>query len=283
MRRSLEETEVEQAAEEVVKNGNFTQLPVCPFAIAKSADIEVQPKVSNDTGVSGFLMYVGNAFGIGYATHIKSEGFIRFSIAHELGHYFLPGHFDALFADGKTVHLSRSGFLSSDPTERQADAFAKTLLMPEFLFMPVLRGAGEGFPAIEHLANACKTSITATAIRYAQFAEDPVAVMLSSGTTIDWCFLSEPLRHIRALRWIRKGTLLPGRSVTAKFNKVSSNISSGNRDGGWTSLDDWFDDAPEIEMKEDVIGLGSYGKTLTVLFTSEPVCDEDGDEVDDEE
>jgi len=28
-----------------------------------------------------------------------------------------------------------------------------------------------------------------------------------------------------------------------------------------------LDGAPRIEIKEDVVGLGHYGKTLTVLFT----------------
>jgi Zn-dependent peptidase ImmA (M78 family) len=35
------------------------------------------------------LLRHGNAFGILYATHIPSEGFQRFSIGHELGHYFI--------------------------------------------------------------------------------------------------------------------------------------------------------------------------------------------------
>jgi hypothetical protein len=48
-------------------------------------------------------------------------------------------------------------------------------------------------------------------------------------------------------------------------------------------LDDWFDDAPEIEMKEDVVGLGSYGRTLTVLFTSEAIDVEEDDASDDED
>jgi hypothetical protein len=47
-------------------------------------------------GVSGMLLRNGDDFGILYATHIKSSGFQRFSISHELGHYFLPGHIDAV-------------------------------------------------------------------------------------------------------------------------------------------------------------------------------------------
>ena len=48
-------------------------------------------------------------------------------------------------------------------------------------------------------------------------------------------------------------------------------------------LDEWLDGAPRMEMKEDVVGLGHYGKTLTVLFTDqvvEPGDPEEGDSFD---
>ena len=45
-------------------------------------------------------------------------------------------------------------------------------------------------------------------------------------------------------------------------------------------LDDWLDGAPRMEMKEDVVGLGHYGKTLTVLFTDEAVEPDDPEEED---
>lgn len=120
---------------------------------------------------------------------------------------------------------------------------------------PVGTQAGAGFEAIESLAETCRTSITATAIRFAQYAEDPVAVLLSNGQTIDCCFMSDALRDVEGLKWIKKGALVPPRSETAKFNKVASNTSSGRKSGGWASLDDWFDGAPQVEMKEDVVGL----------------------------
>ena len=53
----------------------------------------------------------------------------RFTIAHELGHYFLDGHIDHVLPnDG--VHASHAGFSSSDPYEQEADNFAAGLLMP---------------------------------------------------------------------------------------------------------------------------------------------------------
>lgn len=44
-------------------------------------------------------------------------------------------------------------------------------------------------------------------------------------------------------------------------------------------LDEWFDGAPRVEMNEDVVGLGHYGKTLAVLFTDEEIDETDEPDV----
>lgn len=93
MKISIDDREAESVAEQLVVDRRIDRLPVCPFTIAKDKGIEVQPRESDRPGVSGFLMRVGNQFGILYATHIKNDGFIRFTVCHELGHYFLPGHY----------------------------------------------------------------------------------------------------------------------------------------------------------------------------------------------
>lgn len=279
MKLTLEEREAESVAEQLIVDRGINTLPICPFTIAKDKGIEVQPRATDKPGVSGFLMRVGNQFGISYATHIKNDGFIRFTVSHELGHYFLPGHCEYLFPEGVFLHESHSGYVSQDPRERQADTFATTLLMPENLFLPALRDVGSGFEAIESLARICRTSITSTAIRYARLAEDPVAVIVSRGNTIDYCFVSGAMEEIRGLRSLRKGTLLPPTSLTATFNKEEANIIGGCQEGGYSRLDDWFDGAPRgIEMTEDVVGLGTYGRTLTVLFSEAGIPDEDDDD-----
>lgn len=262
-------------AEQLVRKLGIASLPVDPFAIAKDHDIEVQPKPSPSPGVSGFLVKVGDVFGIMYATHIRNEGFVRFTVAHELAHYFLPGHPEKLFPDGKGTHQSRSGFVNRDKTEEEADHFAAALLMPSTHFLKALYEAGEGFSAIDHLASLCKTSITATAIRFAIHSPDPVAVIVSSGRTIDYCFLSNALRDIPGINWIRKGELVPNQSETCDFNSDKAKVASGAKAEAWTTLGLWFDGAPEVEMKEDVVGLGTYEKTLTVLFTNEAIVDEE--------
>jgi Zn-dependent peptidase ImmA (M78 family) len=270
--------DAEMIAESLVKKMEIQQLPVSPYAIAEKYNILIEPKESDESGVSGFLIQTGNNFGIGYATNIKNEGFIRFTIAHELGHYFLPEHPEKLFSEGNRVHKSYSGFISNNVYEKQADYFAKSLLMPEDLFLAALRESGIGFPAIMFLASKCKTSITATAIRFAQFAEDPVAVIMSSYNRINWCFISRALASVKGLRWPRKDSPLPPNTTTASFNRDQTNVLSDKQVEAWTRLDNWFDDAPPVEMKEDVVGLGNYRKTLTVLFTEDPITVDDDDD-----
>ncbi len=175
------------AAEKVVQERGITAFPVDPIAIARDLGIEVMAKPTCAQGVSGMLLRVGDAYGIAYATHIDNIGFQNFSVAHELGHYFLPGHIDAVLADGD-VHESRAGFASGDRYELDADHFAAGLLMPRSLFTDAMRRVGDGLAAIENLAGLCQTSLTATAIRYTQCTRDPMAMVLSTGERINYCF-----------------------------------------------------------------------------------------------
>ena len=264
-------------AEQLLDKLGKNDPPIDPFLIAKEHDIMVESKEFDKAAVFGCLLKMGNNFVILHSTNIRNEGFIRFTVAHELGHYFLPGHVNALFTN-RNLHYSQSNFVSANPFELQADYFAASLLMPSQLFLKELRRAGEGFVAIKSLANTFKTSITATAIRFATYAEDPVAVIVSEGHRIQYCFMSEAIGELKGIAWIRRGNLIPKSSKTYDFNSNTINITSGHTAESTTSLDDWFEGAPAVEMNEDVVGLGSYGKTLTVLFTDETLDNEDENE-----
>jgi IrrE N-terminal-like domain len=154
-----------QTAEALLRDEGIITLPVDPFAIAASRNIEVKSKPDTAEGVSGMLLRHGDNFGILYATHIPSEGFQRFSIAHELGHYFLDGHVDHILPkDG--LHISHAGFVSADPYELEAYQFAAGLLMPSVPFRPLLSSLWRrGRPALsdvqlpEVISNKCIHSL----------------------------------------------------------------------------------------------------------------------------
>lgn len=253
----------EGSASLVLREMKIEGLRVDPADLATQKGILVQAKPDTAAGVSGMLVKAGDQFGIMYATNIPSKGFQKFSIAHELGHYCIDGHSDALLANG--VHYSQAGFRSSDPFEQEADYFAAALLMPELAFRKEMNRHDTGLVCIEALRKACETSLTATAIRYAGLTRDGVAVILSSGETIDYCFMSEGLKEAKGISWIRKGTPVPDGTVTAAFNARPESVRTGERDGGDGRLNDWMGGERVYRVREDVLGLGQYGRTLTVL------------------
>ena len=153
-----------------------------------------------------------------------TKGFKRFCIGHELGHYRLPGHVDAVLAHGD-VHESHAGFISDDPYEREADNFAAGLLMPDPLFSRELRRLGDGLQAVEALADRCIVSLTAAALRYVEKASVPVAMVVSIGPHIDYCFMSKPLLDFDNFTWPHKGQILPKRHrATDHFNANPANV-----------------------------------------------------------
>ncbi|MFM0741836.1 ImmA/IrrE family metallo-endopeptidase [Paraburkholderia xenovorans] len=266
--------DAEQLAEKVVSDFGLT-LPVDVIELARSHEILVEAKPSIAAGVSGMLIRHVNDFAIGYATHVRNEGFQRFSIAHELGHFFLPGHPDHIFSEGRSLHESRAGFISGDPIELQADHFAAGLLMPSSLFSKEAGKYSDGLGAIEKLAEVCKTSITASAIRYAEVTDAAIAVVVSSRSSVDYCFLSPAMRRIKGLTHLKKGSVLPRDSLTRDFNQTVDNVHSARQLDGEADLQSWFRCDDEVDAQEEVVGLGAYGKTLTVI-TAE-TSDDDGD------
>jgi len=267
-KRSFSLKMARQTAEAFLRNEGITGLPVDPFAIAKCRDIVVEPKPETTEGVSGMLLRHGDTFGILYATHIPSEGFQRFSISHELGHFFLDGHIDHVLPKNGT-HVSHAGFVTADPYELEADHFAAGLLMPRVPFTREIgRQRESGLSAVLAVSETCRTSRTATAIRYAETTDEAVAVILSNGQTIDYCFLSEAMKSLPELRWLRKGSPLPSGTLTASLAASPQRVRAGERVGDEINVMDWLGGKRSAVVSEEALGLGRYGKVLTILHSS---------------
>jgi IrrE N-terminal-like domain len=269
-----------QAAEGYLRANGHDALPIDPFAIAAKHDIEVKAKPDTAVGVSGMLLRHGDNFGILYATHTGSEGFERFSVGHELGHYFLDGHIDHVLPKNG-IHTSHGGFVSADPYELEADHYSAGLLMPGSLFEKALNKRKPGLESVEFLASLCKTSLTATAIRCAELSDHAITVIISTGNVIDFCILSEAMKSLPQLSWLRKGSPVPKGTATARLNADPDNVLRGQRLDNELDVLDWLGGTKSALVSEEVVGLGPYCKTLTVL-SSERIGQESGLDDDDE-
>ena len=242
----------------------------------------IRPKPDADEGVSGMLLRHGDTFGIVYATHLGNEGFERFSIGHELGHYFLDGHIDHVLPLGTVTHASHAGFSSTDQYEREADHFSAGLLMPSNLCRKILYQFEPGLDAIEGLAAHCRTSLTAAAIRFAELTDDAVGIIMSTDNTIDFCFLSDTMKAQPQITCFAKGFLSHAirprmRSICDQrlFASPHAPMQTATFSIGSAATDHWM---PRKRSR----GLGRYLKTLTVLsvpsLLDETFQDEDEDE-----
>src|SRR5262249_251364 len=110
----------------------------------------------------------------------------RFTIGHELGHYFIDEHRLALLSGRAPAHPSRTEYESKNLVEQEADHFASRLLMPTERFTEVARRAKLGLGGVLSLARELRTSVTSTAIRYAQLDLVPCAVVKWSAQGYAW-------------------------------------------------------------------------------------------------
>ena len=160
----------------------------------------------------------------------------RFSIAHELGHYFLDKHHDYL-VHGGTTHGSKSEFFSHVLTEREADAFAAALLMPRRLMRPLVN-RGELTPRrIDELAAHFETSRVSTAIQAVKFSDFPSALIGIRDGIVAWTFLSASLNDAGC--YPRQPGSNPHRVAQAKWQRMVQGEEADSEHCG--NIGDWFD------------------------------------------
>lgn len=90
--------------------------------------------------------------------------------------------------------------------------------------------------------------------------------------------MSDALKAVDGIDWIRKREAVPRNTPTFTFNQDSENVRRAVRVEDASNLQDWFGGRRSIEVSEDIIGLGSYGKTLTVLYGIELPDEEEEDD-----
>ena len=93
--------------------------------------------------------------------------------------------------------------------------------------------------------------------------------------------MSDMIKSLPQLTWLRKGTL-PKRTATAQLNADARRVLDGDRAEEEIDVGDWLGGSRSVKATEQVVGLGSYGKTLTVLacpsLEDETYHEDDGDD-----
>jgi Zn-dependent peptidase ImmA (M78 family) len=122
----------------------------------------------------------------------------RFTIAHELGHYFIDNHRLGLKQGLLSPHPSKNNENTHFKIEREADYFASCLLMPEPRFKIHIQRKKFEFSVIKSLSEYFQTSITATAIRFADIGNHPIMIVFGENGKVKWKWNSEdfPFKYL---------------------------------------------------------------------------------------
>lgn len=261
-----------RAARDLLQETGWTILPVDPLKIAadKRPPIPVIERALPNE-IHGACGMIDGHFVIAISTSCPTPQHRRFTAGHELGHYHLDDHVEQMFAGGIAwVPSTGSHFQSgSNQVEREADFFASELLMPESLVRPLVRGP-PALRQVRSVASRCDVSFSAAAITVARLTGDPLAIIVSKDGVVEWPAFSPALS---AYPWARariKGEWAPRGSGAHRLGRDRSAVEEGAVIDDECRLCEWFPGAPpNVEVVEESMGLGRYGRVLTVLRPGE--------------
>ena len=177
--RALEER-ADRLANELLEKLELATPPVDPAAVAHSESPIL--KIHGEDFREAFDGQLEcppphNRFLLFYNTRHAATypGRVRFSLAHELGHYFTPEHREFLLRGG-APHRSRAEYqVVSQQMEREADAFAAGLLLPRKVFQRRLGEKELSISFLTKLTEEFQTSFVCTALRAAKLTPFPCA------------------------------------------------------------------------------------------------------------
>ena len=192
----------------------------------------------------------------------QSEERMRFTIAHEIGHYRL--HKKVLIIDNQ----QNLNTWHDQSIETEANIFAAELLMPEFLFVQELRGKTPSLELVNKLSRRYKTSKLASAIQMIEYTNEPCALVYSACGKIKWCKRSHCFAEM--------GFYIPIHEDLHKYTlayELSQNQDNSMNMRGKTLAKAWLSGYEENNNNDDVWeDSARYGEDIiSIIFVEDDI------------
>jgi Zn-dependent peptidase ImmA (M78 family) len=146
-------------------------------------------------------------------SRIREESRKRFTLAHEIGHFVLPGQ-QEVSAPCQQQRIENWDADLYRP-ELEANRFAAEILMPRGLMAEFVQSE-PSLESIRSIAQLCGTSLTASAVRLITLTPHRAAVVWSQNQKILWSKQSAGF-----VRWIRKGEVRENSFAAQSYRKQS--------------------------------------------------------------
>jgi len=252
---------ISELAEGLLELSGQNSLPIDLSLIAKLESPHIIFQGVKFSGAfDGTLRIVNGRFVVLFNSNFGNEDNprVRFTIAHELGHYFIDEH--RRYYEAGNTHNSTFSFDPSQQEELEANHFAANLLMPKSIFEPLVLDSFPGWNTIEAMAQNARTSIISTALRYIELTDHPCVLIVIEGTMIKWFKPSKEMKGV----YIERG---PVPSYTHSYGVAYDGSVPPN---AWddTDADHWLTISgkrPKVQIKEWTYK-HPYGQVLTLLW-----------------
>jgi hypothetical protein len=207
----------------------------------------------------GLFKTAENEWTLLYNSALHSAGRIRFTQAHELGHYLL--HRSAR----QQFECTSDDMLEWPEDERnieaEADKFASYFLMPINDFRSQVTATVD-LEVLGACSDRYGVSVTAAILKWLSFTEEKAVLILSRDGFMDWAWSSSAAFESGAFFAARKRTLaIPAGSLAAdeRFRRDLS--------GTFLPIRAWFQHADiGLSVREMKLSAEQYGYTLTLLM-----------------
>jgi Zn-dependent peptidase ImmA (M78 family) len=249
---------------------NPKQLNVEELAFAENLII----KESDSKNFYGRLMYNANAGIITVNKIISDTGARRFTVAHEIGHFFNERNLkltEPAEYNKSREYLFRcveNDFTNANKIKRReanANEFAAELLMHRPWFNAFIIKREINFELIKEIANYFSVSLSAAAFRYVNIGKYPAAVIYSKDGIVKW----NAFHDYFPFKFLPKGLKVPkesaafdffaGRTMQTEYDLVPAKA--------WFSND--FNCKATTYLYEQNVAMASYNAVLTLLWESE--------------
>lgn len=175
----------------------------------------------------------------------------KFTIAHELGHFYLPWHSELMFG----CNINEMDFkIDYAPREKEANLFAAELLMPEKSFKSYFIGEID-YSTVSSLADMFEVSFQAALSRCIDLANEDCIIICSSN---------------RRIKWFRATEYFPLFVNTKKINEISAAEDLYDsktlrikkiEEPGYV----WFSNADDRDIVEESIIFPNYNEVISII------------------
>lgn len=252
------------------------ELVITKYCITSPKQLDLE-KIANAEYIiveeTAAAAYAGNivfsdGFGLIRINNSNSlSGQKRFTLAHELGHYFIERN--STLRKFNCTSKDLMSFSFGNLFEKKANQFAAELLMHKPWFTEFTRKLDISMQVIKDIADYFGVTLSAAALRYSLIGKYPIAVIMSSKENpkdkygkVIWSSINEYF----PLKWIPNGLEVSKDSPASDFFK--GNVMQEGEDlvpaSAWFSQDYNCDNS---YFREENLAMPNYNSVLTILWS----------------